>query len=138
MKSSSWLFFLIVLILGGSSFSVAQTTRDHILFLMHHSTPTTLNQKVAVDSAKTVISEPGLLGMGLIRIYQEFISSQAKSPCIFSISCSHFAMKAIEQKGFIIGVLLVADRLQRCNGAAREYYEVDPLSGAAIDPILTI
>jgi len=83
------------------------------------------------------ISELGMFSVGLIRIYQKVISSQQQSTavCTFSPSCSHFGTDAIKKFGFLRGVLLTSDRLQRCNGLGGSHYLVDPATGKFRDGI---
>ncbi len=69
-------------------------------------------------------------------MYQNFISPQDKPTCNFNVSCSNFGYMAIKQRGVFTGILLTADRLVRCNDIALKYYEIDPVTGKAIDDIL--
>jgi putative component of membrane protein insertase Oxa1/YidC/SpoIIIJ protein YidD len=78
-------------------------------------------------------SEAKLLSMGLIRLYQLFISSQDLPSCNFTLSCSRFGMSSIRKYGLFHGVLMTADRLQRCHGTGRRYYRIDLETGRAID-----
>jgi putative membrane protein insertion efficiency factor len=70
---------------------------------------------------------------GLIRIYQVLVSSQDTQSCTFTLSCSRFGMEAIRKHGAFYGVLITADRLERCNGFGRGYYPVDPATGLSVD-----
>lgn len=88
-----------------------------------------------VSNNTRVISETKYIGMGLIRGYQLYISSQDKPSCIFTLSCSHFGMEAVKYRGFFMGSLLIADRLTRCNDLARHYYQTDPNTQKAIDTV---
>jgi putative component of membrane protein insertase Oxa1/YidC/SpoIIIJ protein YidD len=81
-------------------------------------------------------SEPVTMGKLLIRIYQQGLSCQDKPVCVFDVSCSRFALKAIQQKGLFVGTLLAADRLQRCNEYATPYYKFSDVSGKLCDPVL--
>ena len=80
-------------------------------------------------------SEFKLISTKLIRIYQKFISSQDSEVCNFTPSCSQFGMSAIQNFGILQGILLIADRLCRCNGAAKFYYPRDLQTGLSFDPI---
>ena len=86
-----------------------------------------------LESSK--ISEAKLLGIGMIRFYQKFISSQDKSSCIFTLSCSQFGIEAIKNKGLLKGALLAADRLMRCNSTAAVYYQQNTITLKAEDPV---
>lgn len=51
----------------------------------------------------------------LLYIYQNTISYQFSSDCLYNPSCSEFSKRAIKRYGFIKGCFLSADRLTRCN-----------------------
>lgn len=81
-------------------------------------------------------TELKLLAYGLIKGYQNLISTQDKPACAFTLSCSKFAHKAIKEKGTIIGIILTCDRLTRCSDLGKEYYPIDPVTGKAQDSII--
>jgi len=83
-----------------------------------------------------VLSEIDLSGLGLIRFYQLFISTQDKPACNFSHSCSNFGMTMIKERGMLKGCLLTADRLTRCNSLTQNEYKIDPLSLRAVDDVM--
>lgn len=60
--------------------------------------------------------------LGQIRLYQMVLSEQQPDACNFSPSCSHFAYRAITEKGALRGALMAVDRLQRCNPWAWNYH----------------
>jgi uncharacterized protein len=71
-----------------------------------------------------------------ISLYQSLISSQQYNVCVFTPSCSHFGMAAVQRFGFLKGVLLTSDRLQRCNlFAPQNGYGFDPVTGKLYDPV---
>lgn len=73
--------------------------------------------------------------MGLIRIYQLFISTQDTDVCNFQPSCSRFGMTALKRYGPFHGILMISDRLQRCNGIGGRYYPLHPETGKSYDPV---
>ncbi len=81
----------------------------------------------------TETSEIKLALSGLIRFYQIYISSQDAPSCNFTLTCSRFMTKAIQEYGAVHGFLMASDRLQRCFGGSRKYYPRDPKTGYAID-----
>jgi putative component of membrane protein insertase Oxa1/YidC/SpoIIIJ protein YidD len=83
------------------------------------------------DSRET--SEVKLAFSGLVRIYQIYLSSQDAPSCNFTLTCSRFMTKAIQEYGAFHGLLMASDRLQRCFGLSRKYYSRDPETGLAID-----
>jgi len=81
-------------------------------------------------------SEIKLLGTGLIRFYQRYISTQDLPLCNFHPSCSQFSMLSIQRYGFIRGVLLAADRITRDNGLEMHpHYPHDHETGRLYDPV---
>ena len=78
-------------------------------------------------------SEIKIAFSGLIRFYQICLSSQDVPSCNFTLTCSRFTAKAIQEYGAVHGFLMASDRLQRCFGASRKYYPRDPETGYAID-----
>ncbi len=78
-------------------------------------------------------SEVRLAFTGIIRLYQIFIASQDIPSCIFTLTCSRFMTKAIQEYGIIHGLLMGSDRLQRCFSLSRKYYFPDIETGYAID-----
>jgi putative membrane protein insertion efficiency factor len=82
-------------------------------------------------------SEIRMVSQVMIRVYQEFISSQQHNVCVFQPSCSHFGQEALKHFGLAKGMLLIADRLQRCNNFASQYgYGYDQATGRLLDPVL--
>lgn len=59
-----------------------------------------------------------LVGLGAIRLYQIFIGPGLAPRCQFHPSCSRYTFTAIQEKGFINGTYMGAERLLRCNGRA--------------------
>ncbi len=89
---------------------------------------------------KRIIHEPSIfkpkdLLIGIIKVYQMFISPQDIPVCNYTPSCSQFGIEAIQKFGIIRGVLLASDRLQRCNGMSTSRYQIDHITGKLIDPI---
>ncbi|WP_459937163.1 membrane protein insertion efficiency factor YidD [Desulfonatronum parangueonense] len=60
-----------------------------------------------------------------IRGYQFFISPLFPPSCRFIPSCSEYARQALEQHGFVKGILLTTWRLLRCQ----------PLCSGGLDPV---
>ena len=51
----------------------------------------------------------------LIRIYQKYISPMKRSRCPYSPTCSAYGYEAISRHGALVGGLLAAYRVLRCN-----------------------
>ena len=65
---------------------------------------------------KTIIAEALILP---IKFYRRCISPMAPPSCRFTPTCSAYAYKAINEWGVIVGILLGAYRLLRCNPLCR-------------------
>ena len=63
------------------------------------------------------------VAMKLIKIYQQSFSLVQGDVCNFIPSCSHFGYEALSEFGFIKGLLLTSDRLQRCHPFAWHYID---------------
>jgi putative membrane protein insertion efficiency factor len=74
---------------------------------------------------------PGLVLLGLIRIYQRTVSPclpvffGPACGCRFSPTCSHYAADAIRTRGVVMGIILSAIRLAKCT----------PLHPGGFDPV---
>jgi len=79
-------------------------------------------------------NELEILAFGALRVYQLFISTQDRPSCMFTPTCSNYALQAIRRYGLLRGVLMASDRFQRCNGWGRELYPLDPATGKLYDP----
>ncbi len=140
MKSFSVgiLFFLIFLNLTGAS---AQTFRQDFSAVLEnlkagkHSHSRDALREASVR--QPTVSEIKLFLLGSVKLYQTVISSQDMSVCNFTPSCSHFSVQALQKAGFLKGLLLTSDRLQRCNGFASfsHMYKYDPEKEKYIDPV---
>jgi putative membrane protein insertion efficiency factor len=53
--------------------------------------------------------------LGAIELYQKRIAPVRGIECGFRPSCSHYAHISIQEQGPVIGLLMTADRLTRCN-----------------------
>lgn len=65
------------------------------------------------------------LALGLIRFYQRLISPLLGSHCIYSPTCSQYALEAIQTYGMLRGGWLVFKRILRCN----------PFNRGGLDPV---
>jgi uncharacterized protein len=67
------------------------------------------------------------LAVGLVRLYQRFVSPLLPASCRFAPTCSEYAIGAIETHGLIRGSLLAAWRIARCNPWSRGGFDPVPL-----------
>ena len=64
--------------------------------------------------------------LGLIRVYQRYISPGFPRRCRFSPTCSQYALEAIEKYGLLNGGALALWRILRCNPFCRGGYDPVP------------
>lgn len=63
----------------------------------------------------------------LIRIYQKFLSPlKGHGTCIYTPTCSQYAIEALQKHGIIKGGLLSIWRILRCNPFAKGGYDPVP------------
>src|SRR5512135_3087979 len=73
--------------------------------------------------------------LGLIGFYQRFVSpAGGVDRCGFRPSCSSYGHQAIREQGPVVGVMMTADRLTRCNLFERPGYTRLP-NGKLYDPV---
>lgn len=65
------------------------------------------------------------LAIAPIRLYQRVISPLLPACCIYTPTCSQYAVEAIEKYGALKGIALAARRILRCN----------PLHAGGFDPV---
>jgi hypothetical protein len=68
-------------------------------------------------------------------IYKEVLSSQDIDACVFTPSCSVYAIESIKQEGVIKGYLNAIDRLTRCHPGRKSDVPVDAVTGKYFDPV---
>ena len=73
--------------------------------------------------------------LGGIQFYQSWISPVRGIECGFRPSCSHYSRLSIQEQGPVIGLMMTADRLTRCNiwkGPGPDYFLLP--NGKLFDP----
>lgn len=68
-------------------------------------------------------------------LYKEIFSSQDVDSCVFTPSCSVYAIETIKRKGLPIGIMDVFDRISRCNPGRHKDYPLDPKTKKYFDPV---
>ena len=65
--------------------------------------------------------------ISLIRFYQKFLSPlKWRTHCIYTPTCSEYAVQAISKYGIIKGILLSLWRILRCNPFSKGGYDPVP------------
>ncbi len=62
----------------------------------------------------------------LIQLYQKYISPLKRSCCIYTPTCSQYAIEAIVKYGALKGGFLACKRILRCNPFAKGGYDPVP------------
>lgn len=101
-------------------------------FYHHFDVP---GERVSYKSITTSDNEAKLVASFLFLFYKEFISSQDMEVCVFTPSCSSYAMESIKEYGLLKGLLNALDRITRCHPLATGYYPVHPETHKYYDPI---
>lgn len=57
--------------------------------------------------------------IGLVRMYQKFLSPMLPPSCRFTPSCSQYTIEAIRKYGLLRGLLMGGWRVLRCNPFSR-------------------
>ena len=65
----------------------------------------------------------------LVGLYRKFISPLKPPCCRFTPTCSAYAIEAYQKRGFIVGSILTAYRLLRCNPFCKGGYDPVPEKG---------
>ena len=87
-------------------------------------------------AASPETSSVSLALLGLVRLYQTRVSPLTTGRCGFVPSCSAYGVQAIRALGPVRGVVLIGDRLTRCNLFKREGPDYLLLSnGRLLDPL---
>jgi putative membrane protein insertion efficiency factor len=103
-------------------------------FILRHNPPPRAATPAPAPAALRSTSELGLAGQALVRVYQTFISPMDKPSCPFSPTCSEYAKQAVALYGLVPGMIMAADRYQRCNGLSTRYYTLEAGTRRLADP----
>lgn len=57
------------------------------------------------------------LAIYIVRFYQRRLRRFHNRQCIYTPSCSNYAISALEKHGFLTGCRYIYWRIKRCNGA---------------------
>lgn len=122
------MLFLNSIYLGGQAQSLAEVqAHEHVMAVPVH--------KKEYSMARENKNEIQVIFSGLFLFYKNFISSQDGVSCVFTPSCSEYALLAIKKQGLITGTANAIDRMTRCNALSPEKYQKAPDSPLMIDNI---
>lgn len=104
-------------------------------FLLEAFTDEPAPAQAPLISDRDVTNEARLVLALSYSFYRNLLSSQDGDRCGFSPSCSRYAKLAIDRYGPVRGLIMAADRLQRCHGCGSGYYPRDRITGRLYDPV---
>ncbi|MGF1752316.1 membrane protein insertion efficiency factor YidD [Vibrio makurazakiensis] len=67
------------------------------------------------------------VAIGLVRLYQGFISPILGPRCRFTPTCSSYALEALKAHGFVKGSWLSGKRLLKCQPLNKKGWTYDPV-----------
>jgi uncharacterized protein len=135
------LIFYSIAIATSAQTSMFRSDIEHINIQLSHSSRDSYKRPYIYTKDQSFIEKInpiGLLAGGSLYIYQNVLSKHISADCLFTPSCSEFSRQAIKEYGLLKGIILTADRLNRCNRIAAQdlrYYKTDPKTNRYPDPV---
>lgn len=120
---------LIFLIISSAGFG------QDDLITIHYNQFDVKSEKTSYKEHAAYNNEVTQLTSFFFIFYKEFVSSQDINTCVFTPSCSVYAMESIKKLGILEGILNAFDRLTRCHSFSRKYYTEDPVTHKMYDPV---
>lgn len=127
-----FIIITIIIILFPINTLLSQT-REEILSYREIMKP--VHQVDKYIFAREVNNELEGLYSGLFLFYKKMISSQDAVSCVFTPSCSVYALQSIQKKGLFLGTFYTFDRLTRCNRFSPEKYHMHTETMLFDDPV---
>ena len=72
----------------------------------------------------------------ILKFYKKYISGGVNSGCIFTPTCSEYAMEALKKHNFFVSIGLIFWRILRCNSLNKGGF--DPVPDSYFDKIWLI
>ncbi len=134
MLGSNKLALILFLLFGVLCICPGQTDiDDELLSLFENRDTLKQDFKSPLRESDNDISTVASVGF---LFYKTFISSQDNPSCVFTPSCSEYAMQSIQKLGFIKGWFNTFDRLSRCHGLVNHHhYPFDIEHNRYYDPV---
>lgn len=133
-------FFSITIGMSGQT-NMFKADIENINFQLSHSLIVTSVRPYIYQKEQSFIKKfnPfGLLIGGTLYVYQNVLSKHISADCLYTPSCSEFSKQAIKEYGLLKGIIMTADRLNRCNRIAAQdlrHYTTDPGTNRFPDPV---
>jgi uncharacterized protein len=87
------------------------------------------------DQLRNNKNEVDFLFSAVFIAYKELLSSQDVDACVFTPSCSVYAIETIKKNGILIGYLDAVDRMTRCNPGRNKNLPINIETGRYADPV---
>ncbi|MBR1867818.1 MAG: membrane protein insertion efficiency factor YidD [Clostridia bacterium] len=62
----------------------------------------------------------------ILKFYKKYLSPGIRSGCIFTPTCSIYAIEALEKHNFIVSIFLIIWRILRCNSLNKGGFDPVP------------
>jgi putative membrane protein insertion efficiency factor len=121
----------ILILLFSISFSYSQSTQELHTLSTHCCSAHASSDLPSLEESNGMVKRA-------FWFYKVFISSQDHQSCVFSPSCSEYAVQAVEGQGFVKGILNTFDRLTRCHGLHADQYPLNENFNLLLDPVRDI
>ena len=128
------ILLVVVILFSAHYWCSGQLQIDEELMGLFEITDTAMQDfKSPIKDATNDIST--IVSVGFL-FYKSFISSQDNPSCVFTPSCSEYAVQSIQKSGLIVGWLHTFDRLSRCHGLVNHHhYPFDIEKKRYYDPV---
>ncbi len=123
--------YIILLFLTISNLNFGQQD----LITKHYNQFDTKKENTSFKEHTARNNEATQLASYFFLFYKEYVSSQDINSCVFTPSCSIYAMESIKTLGFLEGLANAFDRLSRCNAFSQKFYPVDQETHKLYDPV---
>ena len=64
--------------------------------------------------------------ISLVKFYRKFITHLLPSRCIYTPSCSAYALEALKKRNVFVAIILIIYRILRCNPFSKGGYDPVP------------
>ncbi|HPR32050.1 MAG TPA: membrane protein insertion efficiency factor YidD [Prolixibacteraceae bacterium] len=130
---SRYLFPLVILFaVSGNLWGNNPSKQDKLSQLNKPKKTKTDFSKYLKNSTNELEATAAILFVG----YKDFLSSQDMNSCVFTPSCSVYAIESIQNDNLFVAYLKIFDRLSRCHPfVAKGEYHFLPQNQTFYDPI---
>ena len=132
MRPKVFIIFLLLVMIG--NIPILCFAQEDLMDL-HYNQFDVEDEDVSYRSHVSGRNEAQQVFAALFLFYKEFVSSQDVDACIFTPSCSVYAIESIKTLGVFEGLCNAFDRMTRCHAFGVDYYPRHPHTHKAYDPV---